>query len=65
VDTRIYVGSTVLVKTRDDKLETEYRLTGVSPDNLELLQRKGSEATTFHIQSSEIENIRVLINQDG
>lgn len=60
---RSFVGSKVLVKTRNDVSGKEYRLIGVSPDNLEVTQRTGTGATALRIQSSEIEDIRVLIKR--
>ena len=62
-DSRDYIGSTVLVRTRGDISEKEYCLIGVSPDILELSQRTGSGAIDFRIQNSEIEDIRVLVKQ--
>jgi hypothetical protein len=57
-----YVGHTVKV-TRRNVPEKEYRLTGVSPRYLEFTQKIGGGSYSFQYKDTDIEKIRVLVNQ--
>ena len=57
-----YIGVTAKIKRKNVR-EKEYRITGVSPRYIELAQRQKGGQFSFRIKTSEIENIRVLINE--
>jgi len=61
-DTKNYIGKTAKI-TRKNVPEKEYRITGASPRHLELAQRNRNGEYSFHIRTSDIDTIRVLVNE--
>ena len=57
-----YIGTTAKV-TRKNVEEKEYLITGASPRHIEVAQRSRSGNFSFHFKNSDIEKIRVLINE--
>jgi len=57
-----YVGVTAKIKRKNVR-EKEYRIIGVSPRYIELAQRSKGGQFSFRIKNSDIENIRVLVNE--
>lgn len=61
-EARKYIGATVKV-TRRNVEEKEYRLTGVTSKSLQFTQRNGSGAYSFAFRMSDIEKLRVLVQE--
>ena len=57
-----YVGVTAKIKRKNVR-EKEYRIIGVSPRHIELAQRSKGGQFSFRIKKSDIDNIRILINE--
>ena len=57
-----YIGVTAKIKRKNVR-EKEYRITGVSARHIELAQRGKGGQFSFRIKSSDIDNIRVLVNE--
>ena len=62
-DINKYIGATAKV-TRKNVEEREYLITGASPKHIEVAQRSTNGKFSFHFKNSDIENIRVLINEN-
>jgi hypothetical protein len=61
-ETKNYIGKTAKI-TRKNVPEKEYRITGVSTRHIELAQRSSGGQYSFHFKNSDIDNIRVLVNE--
>jgi len=61
-EVRNYIGTTAKI-TRKNAREKEYLITGASHRHIEVAQRGKSGKFSFHFKNSDIENIRVLINE--
>ena len=57
-----YIGATAKI-TRKNVTEKEYRITGASHRHIELAQRKKGGRYSFHFKNSDVEKIRVLVNE--
>ncbi|MBW2209323.1 MAG: hypothetical protein JRG79_20725 [Deltaproteobacteria bacterium] len=57
-----YVGVTAKIKRKNVR-EKEYRIIGVTPRHIELAQRSKGGQFSFRIKNSDIDNIRVLVNE--
>jgi hypothetical protein len=57
-----YIGVSAKIK-RKNVQEKEYRITGVSARHIELAQRSKGGQFSFRIKKSDIDNIRVLVNE--
>ena len=57
-----YIGVTAKIKRKNVR-EKEYRITGVSARHIELAQRSKGGQFSFRIKNSDIDNIRVLVNE--
>jgi hypothetical protein len=57
-----YVGVTAKIKRKNVR-EKEYRIIGVSARHIELAQRSKGGQFSFRIKNSDIDNIRVLVNE--
>ena len=57
-----YIGVTAKIKRKNVR-EKEYRIIDVSPRYIELAQRSKGGQFSFRIKKSDIDNIRVLINE--
>jgi hypothetical protein len=62
IDTKNYIGTTAKI-TRKNVPEKEYRITGASPRHIELAQRSNGGQFSFRLKNSDIDNIRVLVNE--
>jgi hypothetical protein len=61
-DTKYYIGATAKI-TRKNVPEKEYRITGASPRHIELAQRRNGGQFSFNFRYSDIDKIRVLVNE--
>ena len=57
-----YIGVTAKIKRKNVR-EKEYRIIGVTPRHIELAQRSKGGQFSFRIKNSDIDNIRVLVNE--
>ena len=57
-----YIGVTAKIKRKNVR-EKEYRIIGVTPRHIELAQRGKGGQFSFRIKNSDIDNIRVLVNE--
>ena len=57
-----YIGTTAKI-TRKNAREKEYLITGASPRHIEIAQRSKGGEFSFHLKNSDIETIRVLVNE--